>query len=140
MESFTLDSNNKVKEFEFNSKDSYLMIKSVSLLLEENNYINWTQLLPIIQLKAKLKYIVYKDNNDRFSDERRKQFPINLILDINQTEPIFNINQQIKNDILKIGWNDNERHYSAIKIELTESHEIKEDYSLQFTVEKYKIV
>jgi hypothetical protein len=140
MESFTLDSNNKVKEFEFNSKDSYLLIKSVSLLLEENNNISWMQLLPIIQLKAVVKYTVIKDANNRFSDERTNKFSLNLILDINQTQPVFNINYQIKNDSIKIGWNDTERHYSTIKIELIEIKEINVNYSIQFFVEKYKIV
>ena len=140
MESFTLDRNNKIKEFEFNSKDSYLLIKSVSLFLEENNNISWIKLLPIIQLKAELKYIVYKDNNERFSDERMIQFPIHLLLDINQTHPIFNINQKIQNDILKIGLNTDDKDYSTLKIELTESHQIMQNYSLQFTVEKYKML
>jgi hypothetical protein len=140
MESFTLDRNNKIKEFEFNSKDSYLLIKSVSLFLEENNNISWIKLLPIIQLKAELKYIVYKDNNERFSDERMIQFPIYLLLDINQTHPIFNINQKIQNDILKIGLNTDDKDYSTLKIELTESHQIMQNYSLQFTVEKYKML
>ena len=139
MESFTLDRNNKIKEFEFNSKDSYLLIKSVSLFLEENNNISWIKLLPIIQLKAELKYIVYKDNNERFSDERMIQFPIYLLLDINQTHPIFNINQKIQNDILKIGLNTDDKDYSTLKIELTESHQIMQNYSLQLTVDKYKM-
>ena len=123
MESFTLDRKNKIKEFELHSKDSYLLIKSVSVLLEDNNNIGWIQLLPIIQLQAELKYNVYKDNNDRFSDERMKQFPIDLILDIHQTEPVFNINEQIKNDIFYIGLNDEEKHYSNIKIEVIEIKE-----------------
>lgn len=135
MESFTLDRNNKIKEFGLNSKNSYLLIKSVSLLLEKNSNLSWTQLIPTIQLKAELRYIVYKDNLDRFSDERMKQQPIHLIVDVNQTQPIFNINQQLRNDILKIGWNSDDKFYSTIKIELIEDYEITENYSLEFIYE-----
>lgn len=98
------------------------------------------QLLQMIQLKAEVKYTVFTEENNRFSDERTNQFPINLILNSNQTQPVFNINQQITNDNIKIGWNDTERHYSNIKIELIEIKEINANYSIQFFVEKYNVV
>jgi len=139
MENFILNRNTPTKEFKLTSKESNLLIDSVSIVIKDDKNAIWTNIASSIQLLVELKYVVYKDPAGRFTEDRTKEFPINLIVAPNQIQPVFILNQRIVNEVFKIGWNTDEKMYTSLKLKLVENNKVNEKYSLHFNVEKHEI-
>lgn len=93
---FTLNKENPEIEFKLSSEESYLLIKSVLVSSIHNSDNQWFNFISKVNLIAELKYVVYVDLEERFIDERKKQFPINIFPDPNQVQPIIHLNKLIK--------------------------------------------
>jgi hypothetical protein len=72
-------------------------------------------------------------------DERRKQFPIHLVIDPYQAQPLFQLNKIIKNEMLTVGVNLEPKFYQTLKLELQNIEKLDEDYTLELTIETYNI-
>ena len=126
-------------EFKLNSKDSYLLIHSVFLTSKKNFENEWTNFISKVKLTAELRYVVFDDQQGRFIDERRKQFPIHLMVDSYQVQPIFQLNKLIKNETFTKGINPDLKFYGELKLELQDVENLDEDYTLEFNIEKFNI-
>ena len=126
-------------EFKLNSKDSYLLIHSVFVTSQKNFENEWTNFISKVKLTAELRYVVFDDQQGRFIDERRKQFPIHLMVDSYQVQPIFQLNKLIKNETFTKGINPDLKFYGELKLELQDVENLDEDYTLEFNIEKFKI-
>ena len=126
-------------EFKLNSKDSYLLIHSVFVTSQKNFENEWTNFISKVKLTAELKYVVFDDQQGRFIDERRKQFPIHLMVDSYQVQPIFQLNKLIKNETFTKGINPDLKFYGELKLELQDVENLDEDYTLEFNIEKFNI-
>ena len=126
-------------EFKLNSKDSYLLIHSVFVTSQKNFENEWTNFISKVKLTAELKYVVFDDQQGRFIDERRKQFPIHLMVDSYQVQPIFQLNTLIKNETFTKGINPDLKFYGKLKLELQDVENLDEDYTLEFNIEKFNI-
>ena len=126
-------------EFKLNSKDSYLLIHSVFVTSQKNFENEWTNFISKVKLTAELRYVVFDDQQGRFIDERRKQFPIHLMVDSYQVQPIFQLNKLIKNETFTKGINPNLKFYGELKLELQDVENLDEDYTLEFNIEKFNI-
>ena len=126
-------------EFKLNSKDSYLLIHSVFVTSQKNFENEWTNFISKVKLTAELRYVVFDDQQGRFIDERRKQFPIHLMVDSYQVQPIFQLNKLIKNETFTKGINPDLKFYSILKLELQDVENLDEDYTLEFNIEKFNI-
>ena len=126
-------------EFKLNSKDSYLLIHSAFVTSQKNFENEWTNFISKVKLTAELKYVVFDDQQGRFIDERRKQFPIHLMVDSYQVQPIFQLNKLIKNETFTKGINPDLKFYGELKLELQDVENLDEDYTLEFNIEKFKI-
>ena len=126
-------------EFKLNSEDSYLHIQSVYVTLKNNSACQWSNFISNVQLSAELKYVFFDDQQERFVDERRKQFPIHLVIDPYQAQPLFQLNKFIKNETLTSGINLEPKFYQTLKLELQDIENLDEDYTLELTIEKYNI-
>ena len=98
MEQIKLNKENPEMEFKLNSKDSYLLIHSAFVTSQKNFENEWTNFISKVKLTAELRYVVFDDQQGRFIDERKNQFPINLLVDPYQAQPIFQLNKLIKNN------------------------------------------
>ena len=139
LNTFTLNKENPKIEFKLSSKDSYLLIKSVSVTSKDIFNNKWANFISTVKLTAELKYIVYVNQERRFIDERKKQFPINILPNLFQVQPVSNLNQLIKNETFTLGWNPEEKFYETMILELHDIKEHDDNYSLQFDVELFKI-
>ena len=141
MDFFILDNINTSKLLKLNALDSYIIIKSVAILINEPECKDWSNIVSSLSLSAELKYVVYIDPEGRFVDERIKQFPIHLVSVSEQNQSLFNfnINQRIDNEALTLGMNPVKKFYTSLKLELMEVQKINIPYALQFTFEKYKM-
>ena len=126
-------------EFKLNSKDSYLLIHSVFVTSQKNFENEWTNFISKVKLTAELRYVVFDDQQGRFIDERRKQFPIHLMVDSYQVQPIFQLNKLIKNETFTKGINPDLKFYGELKLELQDVENLDEDYTLEFNIEKFNI-
>ena len=126
-------------EFKLNSKDSYLLIHSAFVTSQKNFENEWTNFISKVKLTAELKYVVFDDQQGRFIDERKNQFPINLLVDPYQVQPIFNLNTLIRNETFTKGINPDLKFYSILKLELQDIENLDEDYSLEFNIEKFNL-
>ena len=126
-------------EFKLNSKDSYLLIHSAFVTSQKNFENEWTNFISKVKLTAELKYVVFDDQQGRFIDERRKQFPIHLMVDSYQVQPIFQLNKLIKNETFTKGINPDLKFYGELKLELQDVENLDEDYTLEFNIEKFNI-
>ena len=126
-------------EFKLNSKDSYLLIHSVFVTSQKNFENEWTNFISKVKLTAELKYVVFDDQQGRLIDERRKQFPIHLMVDSYQVQPIFQLNKLIKNETFTKGINPDLKFYGELKLELQDVENLDEDYTLEFNIEKFNI-
>ena len=126
-------------EFKLNSKDSYLLIHSAFVTSQKNFENEWTNFISKVKLTAELKYVVFDDQQGRFIDERKNQFPINLLVDPYQVQPIFHLNTLIRNETFTKGINPDLKFYSILKLELQDIENLDEDYSLEFNIEKFNI-
>jgi hypothetical protein len=138
LNTFTLNKYKPKIEFKLNSKESYLLIKSVCVTSKNDFDNQWVNFISKVTLIAELKYIVYVDLQGRFIDDRTKEFPINLFPDLHQVQPLIYLNKLIKNETLKIGWNPEVKFYQTLKLELQEIDELDDDYSLTFDVELFQ--
>ena len=139
MEQIKLNKENPEMEFKLNSKDSYLLIHSVFLTSQKNFENEWTNFISKVKLTAELRYVVFVDPEGRFIDDRKKQFPIHLLTDPYQVQPIFQLNKLIKNETLTLGINPERKFYRTLKLELQDVENLDEDYSLEFNIEKFNI-
>lgn len=126
-------------EFQLNSEDSYLLIQSVCVTSNTNTGNQWTNFISKVKLTAELKYIVFVDPEGRFTDERKIQFPINLLLDLYPVQPVFHLNALIKNETFTLGINPERKFYQTLKLKLQDTENLDENYTLAFNIEKFKI-
>ena len=126
-------------EFNLNSEDSYVHIHSVYVTAKNNSANQWSIFISNVQLTAELKYVSFDDQQERFVDERRKQFPIHLVIDPYQAQPLFQLNKIIKNEMLTVGVNLEPKFYQTLKLELQNIENLDEDYTLELTIETYNI-
>ena len=126
-------------EFELNSEDSYLMIESFYVTSSFNTDNHWTHFISTVKLTAELKYFVFDDQQRRFIDERKHQFPIHLMVDRNQVQPIFQLKTLIRNETFRIGINPDLKFYSVLKLEIKDYECLDSDHTLVFSIEKFKI-
>ena len=134
-----LNKENPEIEFKLNSEDSYLLIHSVFVTSPKNFENEWTNFISKVKLTVELRYVVFVDPEGRFIDERKKQFPIHLIPDLYQVQPIFHLNTLIKNETFTLGINSGRKVYRTMKLELQDVENLDEDYSLEFNIEKFNI-
>jgi hypothetical protein len=99
----------------------------------------WTNFISKIKLTAELRYVVFVDPEGRFIDERKKQFPIHFLPDLNQIQPIFNLKALIRNETFTLGINPERKFYRTLKLELQDVENLNEDYTLEFNIEKFNI-
>ncbi len=141
MEDFTLDKNKNKIEFTMNAHVSNILIKCVCLVTKNKLAISqWKIIISSLEISSNLKYSVYKDKEGRFNDERELTSVINFPFLPNQNQPIFETNQYICNEQLKIGINQETSFYKVLTIMAKEINLINEDYKLVFTVKKHKII
>ncbi len=126
-------------EFKMNSKDSYLLIHSVFVTSEKNIENEWTNFISKVKLTAELKYVIFDDPEGRFIDDRKNQFPIHLLVDPYQVQPVFHLNTLIKNETFTLGINPERKFYRTLKLELQDVENLDEDYSLELNIEKFNI-
>jgi hypothetical protein len=138
MSTFSIDSKNSTIEFHLNSVNSYLHINTITLANLGSIGNEWTNILPKLELKADLKYLVYADSKDIHTDIR--SFCIPITIDPIQSQPVFKINRIIENQLLTIGINPEKKCYSTLKLELKETAIISEKYELRFEVNLYGTV
>ena len=139
MEQIKLNKENPEMEFKMYSKDSYLLIHSVFVTSQKNFENEWTNFISKVKLTAELKYVVFDDQQGRFIDERKNQFPIHFIPDLYQIQPVFHLNTLIKNEIFTVGINPERKFYRTLKLELLDVENLDEDYTLEFNIEKFNI-
>ena len=139
MNQINLNKENPVIEFTLNAEDSHLLIQSVCVTSKTNTEDQWTNFISKIQLTAELKYVVFDVPEVRFIDERNEQFPIHLIIDPYEVQPVFHVNKLIKNETFTLGTNPERKFYNILKLELQGIENLDEDYNLEFSIEKFKI-
>lgn len=139
LEQINLNKSNPEIEFKLNAEDSSLLIHS-AFVTSQNNFENeWTNFISKVKLTAELKYVVFDDQLGRFIDERRNQFPIHLLVDPYQVQPIFHLNTLIRNEIFTKGINPDPKFYSILKLEIKDYENLDSDYILVLNIEKFKI-
>ena len=139
MEQIKLNKENPKIEFKLNSEDSYLLIHSAFVTSQNNFESEWTNFISKVKLTAELKYVVFDDQQGCFIDERKNQFPIHLLVDPYQVQPVFHLNTFIKNETFTLGINPERKFYRTLKLELQDVEKLDEDYSLEFNIEKFSI-
>ena len=139
LEQIKLNKENPKKEFKLNSADNYLLIHSVAVTSSKDYKNEWTNFISQVKLTAELKYVVFDDQQGCFIDERKNQFPIHLLVDPYQVQPIFQLNKLIKNETIKIGINTDLKFYRTLKLELKDYENLDSNHTLEFNIEKFKI-
>jgi hypothetical protein len=134
-----LNTKNPVKEFTLNAADSHLLIQSIYLTSKNDKGRQWTNFISKIQLTAELKYVVFDVPAVRFIDERKEQFPIHLLIDPFEVQPVFQLNKLIKNETFTLGINPERKFYNILKLAVQNTEHFDDDYNLEFNVEKFKI-
>ena len=99
-------------EIEIDSEKTVFNIKTVSI----NSNENWVKIVSKINLEAILFYQVYIDLNKAINDLRELTIPIDLKINPFQKNPIFQLNQKIRNEAFKIGWDTELKFYKTFKI------------------------
>ena len=139
MNQINLNKENPVMEFTLNAEDSHLLIQSVCVTSKTNTKNQWTNFISKIQLTAELKFVVFDIPEVRFIDERNEQFPIHLIIDPYEVQPVFHLNKVIKNETFTLGIEPERKFYNILKLELQGVGNLDDDYNLEFNIEKFKI-
>jgi len=134
-----LNKENPVMEFTLNAEDSHLLIQSVCVTSKTITENQWANFISKLKLTAELKYLVFDVPELRFIDERKEQFPIHLIIDPYQVQPVFHVNKLIKNETFTLGIDPERKFYNILKLELQGIENLDEDYNLEFNFEKFKI-
>jgi hypothetical protein len=139
LKQINLNKQNPVMEFTLNAEDSHLLIQSIYLTSKNDKGRKWTNFISKIQLIAELKYVVFDVSEVRFIDERNEQFPIHLIIDPYQVQPVFHLNKVIKNETFTMGIDPERKFYNILKLAVQNTEHFDDDYNLEFNVEKFKI-
>ncbi len=139
MEQIKLNKENPELEFKLNSEDSSLLIHSAFVTSQKNFENEWTNFISKVKLNAELKYVVFDDQQGCFIDERKNQFPIHLLVDPYQVQPVFHLNTLIKNETFTVGINPERKFYRTLKLELQDVENLDEHYNLEFNIEKFNI-
>ena len=139
MEQIKLNKENPELEFKLNSEDSSLLIHSAFVKSQKNFENEWTNFISRVKLTAELKYVVFDDQQGCFIDERKNQFPIHLLVDPYQVQPVFHLNTLIKNETFTVGINPERKFYRTLKLELQDVENLDENYTLEFSIEKFNI-
>jgi hypothetical protein len=139
LEQIKLNKENPKVEFKLNSEDSSILIQSVYVTFQNNSENLWSNFLSKVKITAELQNVVFDDQQGRFIDEIRKQFPIHLLVDPYQVQPIFHLNTLIRNETFTLGVNPERKFYRALKLELQDEENIIVDYTLEFNIEKFNI-
>ena len=139
MNAIKLNKENPTIEFNLTAEDSYLLIKSVCITTNNDFSNHWANFISKVQLSAELRYFAFIDSEGRFIDERKKQFPIHLMSDPHQDQPIFQLDKLIKNETFTLGINPERKFYRILKLELQDVEYLNEDYSLEFNIEKFNM-
>ena len=139
MEQIKLNKENPEIEFKLKSNDSYLLIHSVFITSQKNFENEWTNFILKVKLTAELRHVVFVDPEGRFIDDRIKQFPIHMLVDPYQVQPIFQLNKLINNETIKIGINTDLKFYRTLKLELKDYEYLDSNHTLEFNIEKFKI-
>ena len=134
MKLFTLNQTNSFIEFTLKSKESYITIKSIHLQYKGNETTKWMEDFSNMKLLVNHHCIVYA--NESFLVERTLHNTILLFPEINQSQPIKNLNQTIKNDVLKIGWNSSEKFYTSLKVEI---QHVKETFDVLIDIDLFEV-
>ena len=137
MDNFILNKDNPEIEFDLNSEESYILLKSVSVITNKSFITQSEDLITNFELTAELKYIVYEDPEGRFIDDIKKEFPIPFSVDLNQLQPFVNLNQLIKNETVIFGRYPKGKPYQKLKLKLNDIEGLNNDYTLQFSIEKF---
>ena len=139
MDRIKLNKYNPEIEFKLKSDDSYLLIHSAFITSQKNFENEWTNFISKVKLTAELRYAVFVDLEGRFIDDRITQFPINLLVEPYQVQPIFQLNKLIKYETIKIGINTDLKFYRALKLELKDYENLDSNHTLELNIEKCKI-
>ncbi|MBU3744726.1 MAG: hypothetical protein FGM61_09335 [Sediminibacterium sp.] len=139
MEKIKLNKANTEIEFKLNSDDSHLLIHSVLVTSHKNFENEWTNFISKVKLTGELRYVVFDDQQGGFIDERSKQFPIHLVTDPYQVQPVFQVNKLIQNETLTLGIHAERKFYPTLKLELQAVEHLDEFYTLAFNIEKFNI-
>ncbi len=99
----------------------------------------WNKFISKVKLTAELKYVVFDDQQGRFIDERKNQFPIHLLVDTYQVHTIFHLNTLIRNETFTIGINPNLKFYSILKLGIKYFEKSDSDHTLVLNIRKFKI-
>jgi hypothetical protein len=134
MKLFTLNQSNPFIEFILKSKESYITIKSIHLQYKDNDTTQWKEDFSKMKLLVTHHYFVYADES--FVDERTLENTILLFPEINQIQPILNLNETIYNEVLTIGWNPSEKFYTSLKVEI---QHIKESFDVHLDVDLIEV-
>lgn len=108
-------------EFILKSKESYITIKSIQLRYKENDNLKWLEDFSKIKLLVTHHYLVFA--TESFVDERKLENTILLFPEINQSQPILNLNETIYNEVFTIGWDSSEKFYTTLKLEIQNNKE-----------------
>jgi hypothetical protein len=139
LEQIKLNKENPEMEFKLNSKDSFLLIHRVFVTSQKNFENEWTNFISKVKLTAELRYVVFDDHQGCFIDEIKNQFPIHLLVDPYQVQPIFQLNTLIKNETFTKGINPDLKFYSILKLEIKDYENPDSDHTLVLNIEKFKI-
>ena len=139
MEQIKLNKENPAFEFKLNSEDSYVLINSAFVTSTNNLENEWVNFISNVKLTAELRYVVFDDFQQRFIDERKHQFPIHLMADPYQVQPLFQLNTLIRNETFTIGINPEMKFYSILKLEIKNYEIPNSDHTLVFNIDKFKI-
>ena len=139
MEQIKLNKENPEIELQLTSELSYILIQSVSVTSLKNGENQWTNFIAKVKLTAELKYVVFVDSEKRFVDERKEQFPIHLLINPYQVEPVFQLNKLIRNEVFTLGINPERKFYNMVKLKLNYVENLYENYTLTFNIEKFRI-
>lgn len=115
------------------------MIHSVFVTSPKNSKNEWSDFISKVKLIAELRYVVFVDPEGRFTNDRKFQFPIHLLADPYQVQPIFQLNQLIKNETFTIGINPERKFCQTMKLELIDFDKLNDDYTLELNIEKFNI-
>ncbi len=113
-----LNSQNPEILLQLNSEFSYLLIQSVSVTSLKN--------IAMVRLTAELNYI----DEGGFIGERKEYFPIHLLTEPSQVEPVFQLNKIIINEMFTWGIN---QFFNRLRLYV---ENLDENYTLKFNIEK----
>ena len=139
MNQINLNSENPEIEFTLNAGDSHLLIQSIYLTSKNYKGNQWTNFISKIQLTAELKFVVFDVPELRFIDARKEQFPIHLLIDPYQIQPVFHVNILIQNETFTLGIDPERKFYNILKLAIQNVEHLDDDYNLAFNIEKFRI-